>query len=235
MVKPSSVTLDAIKLIARRLDYLRKDVVLVGGAATGLLITSTAIPKIRSTIDIDVIVEITTRSDYYILEDKLRDLGFRSQIGEGIPMCRWTVDNVIVDIMPTNLEILGFSNTWYSATIDNSMPTKLDDDLEINIAKAPYFIATKIEAFQGRGHGDYMSSHDIEDIITIIDGRAELIEEIDSESQELKSFLSQSFEHLLSDEDFLDSLPGHLLPDEASQARLSTINNLIHEIVRIGK
>ncbi|MFO8010276.1 MAG: hypothetical protein R6U89_05615 [Dehalococcoidia bacterium] len=80
MVRPSSITLDEIKLVARRLDYLREDIVLVGGAATGLLITSTAIPRIRPTIDIDVIIEITSRSDYYILEDKLRQLSFRPQI-----------------------------------------------------------------------------------------------------------------------------------------------------------
>ncbi len=235
MVKLSPITLDAIKLVAKRLDYLREEVVLVGGAATGLLVTSTAIPQIRATIDIDVIIEVTSRSDYYALEDKLRKLGFKPQIGERIPLCRWTVDNVIVDIMPTDPQILGFSNIWYSATIDNSNPIHLDEDLYINIAKAPYFLATKIEAFRGRGQGDYIMSHDIEDIITIIDGREELIKEISAESQHLKSFLSAEFEYFTTDEAFLESLPGHLLPDEASQSRVSIIERQIREIVRIGK
>ncbi len=235
MVKLSSITLDAIKLVARRLDYLKEEVVLVGGAATGLLVTSTAIPQIRATIDVDVIVEVTSRSDYYALEDKLRRLGFKSQVGKEIPLCRWIVDDVIVDIMPTDPQILGFSNIWYSATIDNSIPISLDEDLHINIAKAPYFLATKIEAFRGRGQDDYMMSHDIEDIITIIDGREELIEEINAESQNLKSFLAKEFECFVTDEAFLESLPGHLLPDEASQSRVTTIEHQIREIIRIGK
>lgn len=120
-MKLSPVTLDAIKLVAKRLDYLSQEVVLVGGAATGLLVTSTAIPQIRTTIDVDVIIEVASRSDYYALEEKLRKLGFKHQIGKGIPLCRWTIDNVIVDIMPTDPQILGFSNIWYSATIDNSI------------------------------------------------------------------------------------------------------------------
>ena len=36
---------------------------------------------------------------------------------------------------------------------------------------APYFMATKIEAFYGRGGDDFLGSHDMEDIITVIDGR----------------------------------------------------------------
>lgn len=231
----SPITLDAIKLVARRLDYLREDFVLVGGAVTGLLLTNTAIPQIRTTLDIDVIVEIASRSDYYALESRLQRLGFRSLIGEGIPLCRWVVDDVIVDIMPTDPRILGFSNAWYSATIDNAAAISLEDNLQVRIASPPYFLATKIEAFHGRGQNDYVTSRDIEDIITLIDGREELVQEIEGGSQELKSFLAAAFEYMASKEAFIESLSCHLLPDEASQSRVEFITRQIHEIIKLGK
>lgn len=37
------------------------------------------------------------------------------------------------------------------------------------------------------------------------------------------------------DEAFLESLAGHLLPDEASQSRVPFIEHQIREIIRIGK
>jgi len=43
---------------------------------------------------------------------------------------------------------------------------------------APYFLATKLEAFDGRGKGDYLSSHDIEDIVAVLDGRPEILDEL---------------------------------------------------------
>lgn len=229
------VTLEAIKLTARRLDYLRDDVVFLGGCATGLLITSKAIPSIRPTMDIDVIVEIASRSEYYTLEDNLRRLGFKQKIGANEPLCRWTIDGVTVDIMPTDAEILGFANMWYSGTINHSVSIALDENLKIRIAEAPYFIATKIEAFRGRGQGEYLNSHDIEDIITIIDGREELVEEISSTSPELRSYIAEAFKIFLSDEAFIESLSAHLLPDAASQDRGPFILARMRKIVKMRK
>lgn len=39
------------------------------------------------------------------------------------------------------------------------------------------FIATKLEAFADRGGGDFLASHDLEDITTVTDGRPELTDE----------------------------------------------------------
>jgi hypothetical protein len=43
---------------------------------------------------------------------------------------------------------------------------------------SPYLLATKLEAFRGRGDGDFAGSTDIEDIILIIDGRPSVLEEV---------------------------------------------------------
>jgi hypothetical protein len=43
---------------------------------------------------------------------------------------------------------------------------------------APHFLATKFEAFNDRGEGDVYVSHDLEDILTVVDGRDELADEL---------------------------------------------------------
>jgi len=95
---------------------------------------------------------------------------------------------------------------------------------------APYFLATKFEAFDGRGNRDYLMSHDMEDIIALMDGRAEIAEEVIHSSDDLKSYLAHRFANLLEQQRFIDAIPGHLLPDAASQRRLPMIMNRIRQI-----
>ncbi len=234
MSRNVKTNLEMIKIVASKLDYLCDKVVFLGGAATSLLITNPVLYGIRSTLDVDVIIEISSRVEYYKLEDSLRELGFKQNIGENIPICRWTIDNILVDIMPTYSEILGFSNKWCPSAIKRSERIKLDDEIEINIVSAPYFLATKIEAFHGRGDKDYFRSHDLEDIITLLDGREELLSEIGSELKELRTFLSQELGKFIQDNSFLESISGHLLPDAASQARATFIKERIVKIVQLG-
>jgi len=153
-------------------------------------------------------------------------LGFTQSMEENAPLCRWVIDDIKVDVMPTDEKILGFSNKWYSPAIRNA--------IEIRIVTAAYFLATKIEAFYGRGKGDYMASHDMEDIITIIDGRLELINEVKESEINLKDFLAEKFQHFLKSEAFLEALPGHLPPDPVSQARMPKITARMEEIATIS-
>jgi hypothetical protein len=205
----------------------------LGGAATSLLITDNAAPEVRSTLDVDVIVEITSRFEYYKLEEMLRELGFTHSIDPDEPICRWIIDDVNVDVMPTDEKILGFSNRRYSKAIDNSIEIEIEADLNIRIVTAPYFLATKIEAFYGRGKGDFLVSHDMEDIIALIDGRPEIVEEIVTSPENLKAHLADQFRAYLELEQFLESISGHLRPDNASQARFPIIMERIRRIAQI--
>jgi predicted nucleotidyltransferase len=190
-------------------------------------------PEVRVTKDVDVIIDITTRMEYSRLEADLRSKGFRNDISEDAPLCRWLVNGIKVDVMPTQEDILGFSNHWYLPAIENANYVQLEKELAIKLVTPPYFLATKIEAFKGRGNGDYMASHDMEDIITVLDGRREIVDEIKSSSDELKTFLSRTFQKFLGDENFLDAIPGQLLPDHANQARLPRLLNVLEEIANM--
>jgi predicted nucleotidyltransferase len=227
-------SLEMIVIVARRLGTLRDEVAFLGGATTSFLITDPAYPQVRPTLDVDVIVEIASRMEYYKLEERLRRLGFIQAIGEDDPICRWMVEGVKIDVMPTEPSILGFSNRWYADALKYPETRNIADDLYIRLVTAPYFLATKMEAFLGRGKGDYLASHDMEDIVTLIDGRGEIIDEIGSSDPELKVYLAERFSDLLNDGAFYDALPGYLYGDAASQARRPIIIKRMQKVISIG-
>lgn len=222
--------LDQLKLVADRLGPLLNRVVFVGGCVTGLLITDEAVEEVRPTIDVDFIVEVASKLKFAQLEKSLRELGFTQSMEDAGNICRWKVDNVLVDVMPTDEAILGFGNPWYSDAIKTAQSIKLSDDLTICLITAPYFIATKMEAFLARGKDDYMTSHDMEDIITIIDGRPELLDEIKASNEDLQIYLAEKFSIELQEGELVDALPGYLNTDESSQARVSIILPRIESI-----
>jgi hypothetical protein len=230
-MKQHSIHIEMIKQVAERLGPLRPKVVFLGGSATGFHITDKAEPEIRATKDVDIIVEVASRVDFHQLEKTLRELGFIQKMQKDGPICRWYINDVIVDVMPTDENILGFSNRWYLPAIKNSATIELEPNLEIQIATAPYFLGTKIDAFFGRGKGDYLASHDMEDIINLINGRVEILEDIRNSDPDLKDFIIKSLQVFWEDEFFLEALPGHLLPDQASQGRRSIILERIKKIV----
>lgn len=202
-------TIEMLVRAATGLGPLLTDVVFLGGSTTSLLITDPTVKDIRHTLDVDVIINVISRVEYYNLREKLIDLGFKEKHEFNVT-CRWLINDVVIDIMPTDENILGFSNIWYPDAILYSFMAKLTDDITIKVVSPPYFIATKIEAFKGRGNGDYASSSDIEDIITVIDGREELLDELQAAPANLKAFLAKSFSIFLKSSDFIDLFPGHL-------------------------
>ena len=137
-------------------------------------------------------------------------------------MCRWMNAPTVLDVMPLDAQILGFSSRWYRPALESAVLVRLADDLEIRIAPAPYFLATKLEAFLNRGGRDEAGSHDLEDVVTVVDGRASIAREVESEST-LKAWVGQEINLLLADRRFVDALPGYLLPDAASQERLGLV------------
>ena len=125
--------------------------------------------------------------------------------------------------MPLDEKILGFSNRWYKSAMDSAQEYEIERDIRIRVVTAPYFCATKLEAFRGRGKGDYLASHDLEDLLTVVDGRPELLDELQSASEGVRSYIAGAIGQILKSRQFIDALPGYLLPDTASQARLSQL------------
>jgi len=226
---------EMIRQVAASLGPLRERVVFLGGAATGFHITDTAASQIRPTKDVDMIIEVASRVEWHRLEKALRKLGFIQKPHKDDPICRWYIEDVTVDVMPTDEKILGFSNRWYIPAIKNSEWTKLSSEIEIRLVTAPYLLVTKIESFYGRGQGDYLASHDMEDIINLINGRPEILENIEHSDPDLKKYVATSFQEFIKEEAFKDAIPGHLLPDRPSQARLPLIISRMEKIIQLAE
>lgn len=80
--------------------------------------------------------------------------------------------------MPTLEGILGFSNIWYQDAVTQPLLYTLPNGVTAKIIHPVYYIATKTEAFRSRGKADFRASHDFEDIVSILNGRVELIQEM---------------------------------------------------------
>ena len=233
MERAQNPNLEILELAVERLGELADQLVFLGGCATGLLITDAAAPPIRPTRDVDTIVQVASLAEYHQLSDKLRELGFKEDTSDDAPVCRWTADLVILDVMPTDSAILGFGNRWYDLAVEHAERIHLPSGRAIRMVSAPYFLITKLEAYDGRGSGDYLMSHDIEDIVAVLDGRPELIDEVRAAARELVDELASRFDGLMRESRFVDSVSGHMPGDSASQARVSLILNKIETITRI--
>jgi len=230
MTSRQNPNLEILMLAVDQLGELADEMVFVGGCATGLLITDAAAPPIRVTRDVDAIVQVVSKADYYRLSEKLRVKGFKEDVSDDAPICRWITDQVILDVMPTDTRILSFGNKWYAPAAANGEIVLLPSGKQIHTVSAPYFLITKLEAFDGRGNGDYQMSHDIEDIIAVLDGRPEITNEVRQSEPELVKELAERFQNLMGVKRFVDAVSGHMPTDETSQSRVSIILATINKI-----
>ena len=224
--------LPLLESVVKTLGPLCEQLVFVGGCAAGLLITEAAAPPVRVTKDVDAIVEIVSLTEYHALERQLESGGFRHDRSPDAPICRWTVGNALLDVMPTNESVLGFGNRWYDEAAHTAIQVILPSGRKIRLISPPAFIGTKLEAFHGRGAGDFLASHDLEDIITVVDGRPELSKEVREASFQLREYLVAQIRALLQNDNFLEALPAHLPGDAASQARLPELLSRLRALTR---
>jgi hypothetical protein len=229
------VSIELLELGAQALEPVLGEVVFLGGASLVLWITDPAAPGPRPTKDVDVVVEVASRSAFHAFEDRLRDLGFREDQEEGV-ICRWRHRelDLILDAMPSDPAVLGFEARWQGASIPHAVDCTLPSGTVIRAAPPAYLLATKLEAFKGRGEGDFLGSRDFGDMIALIDGREELLREVQGSEPELRSYVAGELERLRGHPRFREGVSGALRADFASQARgeaavLPRIEQLIGE------
>ncbi len=85
--------------------------------------------------------------------------------------------------------------------------------LTLQLITPVYFVAAKLEAFHGRGGGDHVASHDLEDAMAVIDGREELLSEVRNAPEDVRGYIQDEFGELLRSEDFLNAMPGLVQED----------------------
>lgn len=211
--------LEDMRIIARRFQSLNLPYAFVGGAIVPVLMDNPALTEFRPTKDVDIVVQVITLVDYYQLEDRLRAMDFAHDTSEGAPICRWKVEGCTVDIMPVEGRFLGLASRWFPEALDNATTKDLGENVFALVITPPFFLATKLAAFADRGKGDFASSHDLEDVITLIDGRAGIIREVAAASPAARDYIAQTILGFLASPDFLDALPGHFPLDPVAGPR----------------
>lgn len=196
-----------IKLITSALNTLNEKFVFTGGATISMY-PDRQVFEVRPTDDVDVIIEILNYPDRVNLEEKLRATGFNPDIDSGIT-CRYIFQGIIVDILPTNEPSIGFNNKWYSEGFENAVDYVIDEKFTVKILSAPYFIATKFEAFKSRGKNDGRTSEDFEDIIYVLENRESIWEEMNNSSADIKNYLRREFQNLLNNPSYFEWIDGH--------------------------
>ena len=223
---PEDVNITRIKAVANALQKALQTTVFVGGATVSLYYDR-PVRLIRPTDDVDVLIEIANHSERLKVEAALIEVGFINDIESDV-ICRYLIEGITVDIMPTEVEILGFSNRWYPDGFKNAINCQLDDMMSISILTAAFFIGTKLEAFNNRGKNDGRTSSDFEDIISIFENRSVIWQELNDAPEPLRSYIIEEFQLLLSNPYFKEWVSCHV-----EERSIITTNKIISEIRKL--
>lgn len=195
-----------IAMLSRVAEALGKelcnDLVFTGGCITGLLLTDDfSKEQVRHTDDVDLIVNTVGYLGFNALQKRLQNKGFSLSLEKDWPICAMKLDEMRVDFMPID-DSLGFTNIWFEAAYREAQSFNITEDIIIRLVSPIYFVATKLEAYNGRGSGDVLASRDVEDLLHLVDGRVGLIEEVKAAPANVKAYISSEIAKLMTQQDF---------------------------------
>jgi hypothetical protein len=225
-----------LEAAADHLGPLLEEVVFLGGATVELWITDEAAPEFRPTADVDVIVEITTKREYYRFEKRILSLGFHNDTAGGV-LCRFKhpASGLLLDVMPTEASILGFENRWQAEAFSHAVTRSLPSKQEIRAIAPPFLVATKLEAFSTRGKLDFFGSRDFADVVALVDGREELVDDFASAPELVRDYVGTRLEKLSRHRDFDRGLEAALPASPESRGRVDlVIWPRIRELLAVG-
>ena len=216
MVDPNRALFEAV---VRLLRPVLDDLVFVGGCTTGLFLTDPAASGIRPTKDVDAIVDVTSYAKYASLAERLRALGLAEDTTPGAPLCRWRRAEMIVDVMPTDAS---------RARLQQSMVPRGDRNRpECDGSPATPCGSSHRRCSSPRNSKRFtavarMTSSRVTISRTLsrswMAARA-ITAEVAAADREVRAYIATEVRALLDNPDFIEALPGFLLPDAGSQAR----------------
>ena len=215
--------------VAEALKELKEDMVFVGGAVISLYTDDPAADEVRPTQDVDMTLNIINFSHWQRVEGRLRELGFQpNPFGHAI--CSFKYKDILIDIMATEDGPLGLTNRWYKVGLENIWTVNAKNQ-KIKILSAPCYLATKLEAFNDRGN-DYRSSHDIEDIIYVIDNRTTIVNEVKESDKRVYSYLKKELLKIVKQGILTEVLMTHIHPLMIDE-RMPIIEDKIMQILEL--
>lgn len=198
--------IEMLEVVAQALGpELLREVAFVGGCTTALLLTDElSREEVRYTDDVDLVVSLTGYAQWQKMVEQLRLRGFKQSPLDDV-ICRMRLGELKVDFMPADDEaanLLGCNNRWFQAGLTSAQWHELPSGCRIRLFTPPYFLGSKLEAYAGRGAQNPLASQDLEDILNLVNGREELLQEVDTSTPELRAYLAQKLTELLSNNEF---------------------------------
>lgn len=178
--------------VARKVRPLLDRLVFVGGAVVELYFTDPASDRVRPTFDVDTVCDAVSYTALERVGSALRELGFSQSPAEADPPYRWRSGPHVLDVMPADEQVLGFSNRWYSVALERPEWVELEEGLEIQVAPPTVYLASKLAAHAGRGRDDPLTSRDLEDLIALITNRPEIVNEVESADDDLRRWIGEA-------------------------------------------
>jgi predicted nucleotidyltransferase len=182
----SRANLTLLLAVARQLEPLLPEMLFVGGVVTALLLSDPAAPEARATVDVDVTVQVASYGQFQAFVARLATHGYR--IDPYGHTGRFLGGGHILDVIPSE-PVLGDTNRWYAPAFPHARTLTLDG-LNLQVISAPFFLGTKFEAFDSRGRADPTGSKDWTDIVSVLDGRPEVLSEVQGSPADLQEYLA---------------------------------------------
>jgi predicted nucleotidyltransferase len=199
-----------IKDVAKLLKRLNLPFVFVGGATVALYATfPDRTEDIRPTEDVNVVVELLSYAGYAEINEKMIALGFSNDMESGV-ICRFKILGLAVDIMPTDPNVIGFSNRWYPDGFKFAETIVIDGETSVKIFSVPYFLASKWEAFKSRGKRNFRASHDFEDMVFVFEQCHDLELKISNAPEDVRQYLWNEIGSMLDNDDFIEGVGCHM-------------------------
>lgn len=185
--------------------------VFVGASALGLYARPTGAP-LRATKDVDC---ISTLSPWVLQAKKLADMCSRGILRPDREVqCRYRIEggDVEVDVLSPEGFNVGGENQWFARAIERARRYDAGAGRSVMAVTPPYFLATKLVAFEDRGP-DAQSSKDAEDIVTLLVEVDDLVLQVDAEG--MRADVAQlwariSAKYGITERDVPDLVDGHL-------------------------
>ncbi|MDD5309197.1 MAG: hypothetical protein PHU25_17935 [Deltaproteobacteria bacterium] len=224
----------ALDRAASLLEWLKPAPVFIGGTVVPLFLDAFGRAQARPTKDVDCIVpEVLSYVAYAKLEERLRANGWEPD-PEG-PICRYRKEGGgTVDFLPEDPSVLGFAGRWYPDTVRSATLRRLVTGREILIPCASRLLACKLEAFFDRGLSDPMASQDLEDVVSLLDGCADLDARVAEAPFPLRRYLATELCRIIDDGALSQFLVAHLPRGGDEITRAERLRERIAGLVRSG-
>lgn len=223
-----TINIAVVAMVAEALQEIKEEMVFVGGAVISLYTNDPAADEIRPTQDVDMTLNIINLSHWEKVQRQLGHLGFHPD-PFGHAICSYKYKDIPVDIMSTEDGPLGPTNRWYKIGFENLWTTTVKNQ-EIKLLSPACYLASKFEAFNNRGT-DIRTSHDMEDIIYVLDNRINIVEEIKKDDNRISSFIKEQLQKIIGQGLLEEALVAHIHPIMLTE-RLPIVKEKISLIIK---